>query len=208
MPYNIYVINEGYSRMVNKSTMAANCTSTLIKGPNNIIVDTMTPWDKDIIINGLKKHNVSCEDISHVICTHGHSDHIGNNNLFVNAKEHIVGFSISYKDQYKLHPFESGEEYKIDEDITILPTPGHTSDDITVLVRTSHYGIVAVAGDLFEREEDLNDPSLWRETAGSQFPDKQEANRNKILALVDYIVPGHGPMFKVSQEIKDQLKSS
>uniref|UniRef100_A0A1B6FWH0 Metallo-beta-lactamase domain-containing protein 1 n=1 Tax=Cuerna arida TaxID=1464854 RepID=A0A1B6FWH0_9HEMI len=108
MPYDIYVISEGYSCMLNESTMAANCTSTLIKGKNNIIVDTMTPWDKDIIINGLKKHNISCEDISYVVCTHGHSDHIGNNNLFVNAKEHIVGFSISYKDQYKLHPFESG----------------------------------------------------------------------------------------------------
>uniref|UniRef100_A0A1B6MPN7 Metallo-beta-lactamase domain-containing protein n=1 Tax=Graphocephala atropunctata TaxID=36148 RepID=A0A1B6MPN7_9HEMI len=100
----------------------------------------------------------------------------------------------------------SGEVYKIDEDVSVLPTPGHTSEDVTVLVKTRDYGTVAVTGDLFEREEDLSEPSLWREVAGSQFPDKQETNRNKILAVADYIVPGHGPMFKVSQEIKNRLK--
>uniref|UniRef100_A0A1B6L610 Metallo-beta-lactamase domain-containing protein 1 n=1 Tax=Graphocephala atropunctata TaxID=36148 RepID=A0A1B6L610_9HEMI len=206
MAYNVHVISEGYSRMVSDSIMAANCTSTLLKGPNNIIVDTMTAWDKDVIVSGLKKHNMKCEDISYVICTHGHSDHIGNNNLFFNAKQHIVGFSINCRDHYSLHPFESGEVYKIDEDVSVLPTPGHTSEDVTVLVKTRDYGTVAVTGDLFEREEDLSEPSLWREVAGSQFPDKQETNRNKILAVADYIVPGHGPMFKVSQEIKNRLK--
>ena len=34
-------------------------------------------------------------------------------------------------------------------------------------------GIVAVAGDTFEREEDLVDVSLWRDVAGSEDPEKQ-----------------------------------
>lgn len=51
---------------------------------------------------------MECNDVDYVVCSHGHSDHIGNNNLFLSAK-HIVGFSVSYKDLYFIHPFETGE---------------------------------------------------------------------------------------------------
>jgi glyoxylase-like metal-dependent hydrolase (beta-lactamase superfamily II) len=61
-----------------------------------------------IVFAGLGQYGVQCSDIHYVVCTHGHSDHIGNNNLFLNAK-HIVGFSISCKDLYVIHPFETGE---------------------------------------------------------------------------------------------------
>jgi hypothetical protein len=46
--------------------MVANCTCTLIKGPKHIIVDTMTPWDKEKIITGSM-----CYDLCRVIHTRG-----------------------------------------------------------------------------------------------------------------------------------------
>lgn len=49
--------------------------------------------------------NISPDDVSYLINTHGHSDHIGNNNLFLQAK-HIVGQSVSFRDQYELHNFK------------------------------------------------------------------------------------------------------
>lgn len=60
------------------------------------------------VFAGLSRYGVQCSDVHYVVCTHGHSDHTGNNNLFLNAK-HIVGFSISCKDLYVIHPFETGE---------------------------------------------------------------------------------------------------
>ena len=33
--------------------------------------------------------------------------------------------------------------------------------------------------------------------AGSENEEKQRENRAKVLELADYIVPGHGPIFKV-----------
>lgn len=55
--FNIYVLYNGYSSLnVDSKTMKANCTCTLIKGASNIIIDTMTPWDKDKIIEGVFKH--------------------------------------------------------------------------------------------------------------------------------------------------------
>jgi len=55
MTYDVHVLYDGYSKMTDEG-MVANCTCTLIKGPELIIVDTMTPWDKEKIITG----TVSC----------------------------------------------------------------------------------------------------------------------------------------------------
>ncbi|XP_054287228.1 metallo-beta-lactamase domain-containing protein 1-like isoform X1 [Macrosteles quadrilineatus] len=204
-PYTVHVLYDGYSKMVSESEMEANGTCTLIKGRLNLIVDTMTPWDKDVIVTALGKHGVNVNQIDYVISTHSHSDHTGNNNLFLKAK-HIVGFSISYKHKYTIHPFDEGKPYVIDKDISIIPTPGHTHDDVSVVVNTKNQGTVAVVGDLFEREEDLEDPELWRTVAGSQSPERQEENRNKVLRLANYIVPGHGPMFRVTDAMKKKVE--
>ena len=47
----IRVLFDGYSLMKD-GEMFANCSCTLIKGEKNIIVDTMTAWDKDRLIKG------------------------------------------------------------------------------------------------------------------------------------------------------------
>ena len=48
----ITVLFDGYSNLVD-DVMEANCSCTLIKGPKTIIVDTMTAWDKDRLIEGI-----------------------------------------------------------------------------------------------------------------------------------------------------------
>lgn len=61
-------------------------------------------------VAALDRNNVRPEDVNYVVSTHGHSDHIGNNNLFLMAK-HIVGFSVSFQDEYHMHPFDKGNIY-------------------------------------------------------------------------------------------------
>ncbi|XP_077287706.1 metallo-beta-lactamase domain-containing protein 1 isoform X2 [Arctopsyche grandis] len=203
--FNIYVLYNGYSSLnVNSKTMKANCTCTLIKGPSNIIVDTMTPWDKDKIIKGLNEHNLMPEDINYVINSHGHSDHIGNNNLFLKAM-HIVGLSVSIKDVYYLSAFENGASYKINDDIEIIPTPGHTLSDVTTIVKTLNKGLCAVTGDLFECKEDIDKAEIWME-AGSESPERQKYHRFTIANMVDWIFPGHGEPFESTLEVRGKLK--
>jgi len=48
----IIVLFDGYSKELDNGTMDANCTCTLIKGSKLIIVDTMTAWDRERIIEG------------------------------------------------------------------------------------------------------------------------------------------------------------
>ncbi|KAF5303543.1 hypothetical protein FQR65_LT08144 [Abscondita terminalis] len=173
--YEVVTLFDGYSRDTELGSIA-NCTCTLIKGPKNIIVDTMTAWDGTKLIKALDEQQIGCDDINFVICTHGHSDHIGCNYLFKKAI-HIV-------------------DYKIDDCIKVIATPGHTLQDVSVIVTTAK-GIIAIVGDLFENEGDLKDDNIWKK-AGSDCEELQLQNRAKILKIADWIIPGHGPMFKVN----------
>lgn len=56
----------------------------------------------------LHENRLTPDDIHWVVSTHGHSDHLGNNNLFPKAK-HIVGTNISQRNRYFIHDFTSGE---------------------------------------------------------------------------------------------------
>ncbi|CAG4979407.1 unnamed protein product [Parnassius apollo] len=185
--------------------MPANCSCTLITGLHNVIVDTMTAWDSEKVLVALQKHNLVPDDIHYVISTHGHSDHIGNNNLFLKAK-HIVGFSISHKDNYFMFPFDKGEEYIINDTVKVIPTPGHTLSDVTILVTSKNKEQIAITGDLFEKYEDIEDSNIWLE-AGSENQSMQFRNRSKIADIADWIIPGHGPIFKVSKESRETLQN-
>ncbi|XP_050308325.1 metallo-beta-lactamase domain-containing protein 1 [Anthonomus grandis grandis] len=197
--FQIKVLFPGFS-VLKDNIMEANCSCTLIKGPINCIIDTMTSWDGPKLVEALKENCLSPSDINYVICTHGHSDHIGCNYLFRNAI-HIVGFSISQRDKYFLSTdFSQGDEYKIFEGCSVVPTPGHTLQDVTVIFKNDK-GVYAITGDLFEKEEDLSDESIWI-SAGSDSEELQRKNRQKILEIADFIVPGHGSMFRVPDHQK------
>lgn len=49
---SIHILADGYSRILD-GKMEANCSCVLVKGEDNIIVDTMTAWDGHYILQGL-----------------------------------------------------------------------------------------------------------------------------------------------------------
>ncbi|WAR27268.1 MBLC1-like protein [Mya arenaria] len=155
---------------------------------------------EDFCWAGLKLHDLVPEKIDYVVCTHGHSDHVGNLNLFLNAI-HIISHDICIGDTYVLHDFKQGIPYEIDDDVEVISTPGHTSCDVSVNVQTDK-GQVCIAGDLFERLEDMEDYTLWQDN--SENPALQHKVRLEVLKRADWIVPGHGPMFQVPNEFKQQ----
>ncbi|XP_053404173.1 metallo-beta-lactamase domain-containing protein 1-like isoform X1 [Mercenaria mercenaria] len=201
--YEVHVLKEGYNIKQGPGKQKSCGSITLLKGPRNIIVDTGNPWDKELILEGLKRHGLSSDRIQFAVCTHGHSDHVGNLNLFSKAI-HIVSHDVCEGDLYSLHDFAKGIPYEIDDDIEVVATPGHTGSDVSVIVKNTKQGTVAVTGDLFERSEDLEDFTLWQEN--SEYPEIQQQNRLEVLRFADWIVPGHGPMFQVPQEYKSQLR--
>nr|XP_022288257.1 metallo-beta-lactamase domain-containing protein 1-like [Crassostrea virginica] len=202
MSYEVIVLKEGYSRTEETGQRACGSIS-LIKGPKNIVVDTGNPWDRDHILEGLKKNGLSPEKIQYCVCTHGHSDHVGNLSLFDKAV-HILSYDVCTGDKYHNHDFKTGIPYEIDDDVEVVATPGHTNADISVIVTNTGLGTVALTGDLFECLEDLEEPSLWQDN--SENPDLQQYCRIQVLKKADYIVPGHGKMFKVPEEYKRTMR--
>lgn len=68
--------------------------------------------------------------------------------------------------------------------------------DVSVIVRAiPHLGRVAIVGDLFECEADLQDPIVWQRNSWNVK--LQNLFRSQILEKADFVVPGHGDGFKV-----------
>lgn len=224
MSAKIDIIAEGYANMIepggtssesSKKFMKATGSCCLVRSNcTNLLFDTMGPWEKDKLLGKLNELKIHPDDIHYLVCSHSHPDHIGNINLFTKARKHFIGTSVYSEDLYDLNCFEPvgsykftsqrGNEtevikyanYQIDSNLTIEPTQGHTMECISLIVNNCEtYLRVGLVGDLFECEQDVTDEGIWL-AAGSQNPELQRANRSNIYNRVDYIVPGHGPLFK------------
>lgn len=62
------------------------------------------------------------------------------------------------------------------------------------------------SGDLYEKEEDLADPKMWQNLGTPELQEVQAKMRWKVLNNVDYIIPGHGPMFRVTKSMKELMR--
>jgi hypothetical protein len=56
------------------------------------------------------------------------------------------------------------------------------------------------SGDLFLNSADVMNSQTWQKTAWNVQVGMQ--NRKKVLCAVNFIVPGHGPMFQVTADMK------
>lgn len=188
----VKVLLEGYFKWIGPNKCKASCTVSLIQdGKKNILVDTGTRSNQAKLLKALKTADLKPNDIDYVIITHAHTDHLENLGLFDKAQSLNV-FEIKKGDVFQLSEeiIEKGEK-QLTKNIKIVSTPGHTSECISVLVKTDD-GVVAVAGDLFVRKQ----------VEKAIFLDNEklyQKSRKLIIQLADYIVPGHGGIFKVNK---------
>lgn len=204
-----------HNRPGNKYMKATGSCCLVRSGGKIALFDTMGPWEKDLLISRLHSLGIHPDDINYLVCSHSHADHVGNLNLFTRATKHFIGTSVYSQDIYDLNCFEPVGSYdyktsrgiecvvpkykdvRLDSNITIQPTPGHTMECISMVVTNCDtFGTIGLVGDLFERAEDVDNEGIWLE-AGSQNADLQRAHRSSIYNKVDYILPGHGPLFKI-----------
>uniref|UniRef100_A0A915PHV2 Metallo-beta-lactamase domain-containing protein n=1 Tax=Setaria digitata TaxID=48799 RepID=A0A915PHV2_9BILA len=188
----VHVLLDGYCRQTerygrNTSAMEASGTVTLvITEKRKILIDCGDPWNGTCIIKALSKYSLNCDDITDLVITHGHSDHCGNLSLFQRAKIYMAEDVAKYG-IYQIFT----ESWILDNFVQLRCTPGHTDHDHSIIVTGTKYGTVAIVGDIFEEEDDSD---KWK--ANSKYPEEQEKSRKMILDEADWIVPGHGRMFK------------
>lgn len=162
-------------------------SSTLIKGEKTILVDSSHFQFKDDLINALKENEVGPDDVDFLINTHTHRDHISNNHLFKNAT------LVHHKGVW--YPDGSIEAYKKVEDIQVpgiklIPTYGHTSDSISIILESDNKTYV-ISGDAF-KEDIIRKNIQIGYTKSSEYRN----NVKNILEIADVIIPGHGDIIE------------
>ncbi len=160
------------------------CTTSLVlAGEYRILVDPGVLNDQQILVDSLAKEGLAIKDITHIFITHSHIDHYRNVGMFPATTPVVEYWGEWIGGKPKERPKNIGP------DIEIIKTPGHSYDGLSMLVKTDK-GTVAIVGDVF-----------WKENYPDKDPyaldnEKLSESRKKVLTLSDYIIPGHGGVYK------------
>lgn len=188
------ILVQGYAREEGDGEHASCSTTLLQENGLNIIVDP--GMDKALLLERLKKEGLTTADINYVVVTHTHLDHCFLVGIFENAK--ILDNDSLYSSSASI----TSHDGKVPgTSIEIIKTPGHDQFHCSVLANTEEFGKVIVAGDVFwwrdgETQESGENNLIHRTDPYMKNEEQLMASRKLILETADYIVPGHGKMFK------------
>jgi len=159
----------------------ASSSSILIESDLTIIVDTSARDDCYIIVKNLKHLGYTPEDVDIVINTHLHNDHIGCNEIFINAEKYAQplqaeGYSINSVDILNL------------KDISIIETPGHVLGHISVIFKNEMGMNIVIAGDAIPTR---NNYYKWLPPRICSNSKGAIESMKKIAKIADIIIPGH-----------------
>ena len=189
MPAEVKILIEGYTNadfVAESGEEKTQPTITLVRdGDLVMVVDPGILESQQILIDALARENLTVQDVDVVCITHSHFDHYRNIGMFPNAK------TLEY---YGLWHKDTIDEW--DEDFTpniqVIHTPGHDYTGLTLFVTTND-GVIAICGDVFWKENYPKDP---HDDVFASNPDRLKESRQMVVKMSDWIVPGHGPMYK------------
>lgn len=157
----------------------------------NILVDTGGRGMFHALKIALKQNDLDFSDITMVILTHLHLDHAFNISRFPNAR--IFAWMHEWRDQETLR-IANIDGFRLLDAITILQTPGHAEEHLSVAVQGDDGMVTVIAGDALNEEYALTgtikafayDVELYRK------------NADRLLEIADVVIPGHGRIFHPS----------
>lgn len=186
-----------------------------------IIVDTGFEYETDIsegnkernqkiLVEAMGNFGLSPDDIDCVFITHWHRDHFGNIGVFKDA-EIIVLKSLA--DHFGLDFTGVSDDESIAEGVNVLATPGHTEHHASVVLQTERLvykesfelrgrisGIgsprIVVAGDAIVSYAYFIQNKVWDYNSDFFSAEKARESIKKISAVADFIIPGHGGLFR------------
>ncbi|MFD6244856.1 MBL fold metallo-hydrolase [Streptomyces roseolus] len=162
----------------------AATVSYVTEGNRHVIFDPGMVAGVGAILDPLAALGLGPDDVTDVVLSHHHPDNTLNAGLFPRARVH--DHRVEYSGDRWTN--RDAEGYELTPSLRLIRTPGHSAEDITLLAGTAE-GVVAFAGD------------LWWHAAGPAddpvAPDRAllRASRQRVLAVADLVVPGHGAPF-------------
>ncbi|MEI6796473.1 MAG: MBL fold metallo-hydrolase [Methanomassiliicoccales archaeon] len=171
-----------------KRILEAHSTVTLIRAKRGLIlVDTSDHRWRQRLIDALDAADVDPAEVSLVVSTHLHHDHVGNNDLFRNAR-----FLARTEEEPGPEYAAVGEDMDVDQGVRLMHLPGHTMGTMGVLVQAER--VYFITGDALPTKENFD---KWLPPGFHQ--DKEAALRSMELMrdCAEVLVPGHGPAFPI-----------
>ncbi len=191
----VKVLIEGYAKKDKNGWLASPATVLIKDNGLNIIADPGS--NKKLLLKKLAEEKLKPEDINLIFVTHYHLDHTLNIRLFPDC-DVLDGTEINRDDK-----IISYSDKIPGTSIQVIQTPGHAHEHASLIVNTNK-GKILIAGDLFWWRTDEKQATDYESLIKKQDPyvkdeEEIEESRKMALALADWVIPGHGKMFKVKK---------
>lgn len=191
----IKILIEGYAKKFAKGWVASSTACLITAEGKNIITDPGCHREK--LLQALHTAGVTTADIDYVFLSHCHPDHILLAGIFEKAR--CITYDANFI--YDRDSIFEWNAHTLGDDIEIVETPGHVLEHISLVVDTSE-GKIGIAGDAIwwlDDEEQIFDVNQADHSQAKGMDMKTlVASRKKLVQMADYIIPGHGKMFKVN----------
>lgn len=185
-----------------------------------ILIDTGAGWSVDKIINNVQRLGLDCKDLSRILLTHCHIDHIGGtpeikrrfgSKIYIHKLDApplengdpILTAANWYQTTFPPTPVDvkfnlQEKTLKIgDQKVICIHTPGHTRGSICIYLDKDGKRI------LFG--QDLHGPIL--EEFGSNLEDYGRSTKKLLDLDADILCEGHFGTYKTKKEVKDYIIS-
>ncbi|MBY5992572.1 MBL fold metallo-hydrolase [Ferrimonas balearica] len=176
------ILHEGYVRA---EQGRVGSTITLVQSDDLVLVAdpgmaSEEQWDQVMV--RLRAQGVNPDSVTHVFISHHHPDHLTRVGVFPHAA--LVDYQGIYRyDTLMPHP----SPHTLAPGVTVIQTPGHTREDASLLVETDE-GTYLLTHMWWANGQPEIDPL-------AQDQAQLERSQAAWVDKVDWIVPGHGPVY-------------
>ena len=183
-PAVVHVLHEGYVREDSRGDRVGSTVTLIVDAGRVIVVDPGMVGDRGGLLTALADRGMAPGEVTDVVFSHHHPDHTVNAALFPAARIH--DYWATYDGD--LWTGRDPGEFGLTGSVRLVPSPGHTAEDITTLAATSD-GVYACTHAWWGPHGPEEDPL-------ATDPQALRASRERILAVAAVIIPGHGPAFR------------
>ena len=189
------VLVDGYAYY--KGNILHVSPSTVLLEENGMFVLVDPGSNEEILRNQLFKEGLTADAVGRIFLTHYHLDHLLNIRLFPHAD--VLDGNMIYTGD-AMNPYTG---YIPGTTIQVISTPGHAPEHASLVFR-NELGVIAVAGDVIWWENGAKQDTSRLAILSKKDPyatdiTALQKSREALLSIADYIIPGHGSMFKVQK---------